>query len=351
MQIGTRCNTLARMTFDIVDAVGRPIDEVIAAFSGPVLVQLGAKFGLSQAILVELTRQTGTALAIALISRCIESHRALLDAVMSPEVNARVIERLGELTATTMALKKLEAEGFAALAMAMGGEPAGLSDIVSARTGVPVQATRAWTGIVSAVLFGQLKRHVLLEPTSDADVMQRILMPHWPAMADQVDDGLASALGFEQRSQFVEAISNAHRRLQQDASVIDASEEPNLSRADLGERGANTGAAISARRGLVTGLMTGAATMTIATYALVYWGVLPMPSQSVRAICKSMGIALPPHVSVPSTAAVDIPVVHTASVAASAAASSAAALDANSGKRPEVVPGNGLSPALSSVLR
>jgi hypothetical protein len=276
------------------------------------------------------------------MSRCIEPHQALLDAVMSPEVNARAHERLGELTETTAGLKRLEGLGLAALTVALEREPAALSDIVSARTGVPTQAAHAWTGLTAAVFLGQLKRQMLLDQAKDTGGIQRTLLMQWPAVSGQADDALAAALNFDNRDALVAAISGAQEKVVRKMPHSVVTLQPGGTPESLFVAQPR---ASSSARGILIGCFLGAAVGGSAMFALVYEGVFQMPAmQSVVAGHTAAPATVAPAAS--GVAAVAAPKVAVASDAAVGQVSSGPVVDPASGAQPNAAPGNGVPAVL-----
>jgi hypothetical protein len=315
----------------------RSVDELVAAFSDRVLAQLGERFGLAPQILGGLTRRTATIITIALTSRCIEPHQALLDAVMSPVVKARAHELLVELTETTMAMKKLEGEGLASLAAALQCEPASLSDIVSERTGVPAQAAHAWTGIVAAVFLAQLKRQVLLDQDRDTGGIQRHLLSQWPAVSGQADEALGVALGFEGRDALVAAIAGAHDKMLRQVPLGVVSIQPDGAAGALVEM--HPSASASSWRGLAIGCVLGALTGASGLYGLAYEGVVPVLKSQPAAAERVRAVTIPPMVATAIVAnATSARSVASAASMTTAPASSGAVIEAASNARPESPP-------------
>lgn len=318
--------------------VARSVDDLVAAFSEPVLVSLGGRFGLAPQILVELTRRTATVISIALMSRCIEPHQALLDAVMSPEANAHVHERLSELTETTAALKRLEGLGLALLTVALEREPAALSDIVSACTGVPTQAAHAWTGIAAAVFFGQLKRQMLLDQAKDTGGIQRSLLLQWPAVSGQADDALAVALGFEKRDALVAAVSGAQEKVVRQTPYSVVTMQPDGSSESIFVTQVR---ASSCWRGITIGCLVGAVVGASAMFALEYEGMSQMPAiQSVMPAHVAADATTVPSAASSVAPAAASPVAVASSDAAVAQASSPTAAEVSSSVQPNAAPAN-----------
>lgn len=310
----------------------RSVDELVATFSDQVLAQLGERFGLAPQILGGLTRRTATLISIALMSRCIEPHQALLDAVMSPAIKARAHELLVELTGTTMALKKLEGEGLASLAVALECEPASLSDIVSERTGVPAQATHAWTGIVAAVFLAQLKRQVLLDQARDTGGIQRHLLSQWPVVSGQVDEALGVALGFEGRDALVAAIAGAHDKVLRQVPLCVVSMQPDDATSAL--VGMHPRASASSWRGVVFGCVLGALTGAGGLYGLAYEGMVPMLKSQAVVAARVRAVSTPPMTATAMvTHAASAPSVPSAPSMATAPASSAEVIETASNAR------------------
>jgi outer membrane protein OmpA-like peptidoglycan-associated protein len=183
-------------------------ESVSAAFSAAILQHLSEKIGLSGAILQRVVVHAGPVLIASLMAGASTSGgvTALYDAIISSGSNARIEDQFSSLCATTAGLKDLEATGDALMMRATGRRIAGASDQIATQTGIPMQAAHVLTGLVAAVLFGALKRHVLLEQATSAG-LPALLGGQLPAVSSYMTDSVAASIGFENAGSFASEIA------------------------------------------------------------------------------------------------------------------------------------------------
>jgi hypothetical protein len=202
-------------------------------------------------------------------------------------------------------------------------------------------------GIVSAVFLGQLKRQMLLDQARDTGGMQRGLLLQWPAVSVHVDDAIALALGFEGKDALVAAVSSAHEKALRHLPHGVVAMQPDRTTEAL--PGASLEASSSSWRGLTIGCLLGAVIGASAMFALVYEGVVPMPTvQAVVTAPMAKGAVQPPAASSPAVAAAIASNVAVASGPAAAQMPSASAADAASSSQTNAAPVNGLPAVLSA---
>ncbi|WP_250500357.1 OmpA family protein [Caballeronia sp. GAWG1-5s-s] len=205
------------MSINLVQAVNTAISSEIAE-------QLSQKFGIPAQIVQQLAARTAPGLVASVMDRSAlaDGARAVYSVIMSPEANAFVAEQLRNVITTTAGLKHLEASGHLLASRATGQRIDALTDAVSAETGVPVQATSALAGMLSAIMFGILKHHFLL---SQANLSQLpgLLRDQIGEMRASLTHNAASAIGVGNVDGFVSSIG---ARLDAVGSTLDIADEP-----------------------------------------------------------------------------------------------------------------------------
>lgn len=187
-------------TINLVQAASGTFDHAVTG-------QLAARIGLGP----DVTRhviERGTAVVVAaLMGHCATSQdcASAFSTVMSLESDARIGEQLHGLVTDSSSLKDLEAAGDALSKRAMQRRIGALSDPIAALTGVPMQAAHVLVGLSAIVMFGVLKRHLLVDQASVAD-FAHLLARQTPSVAPFVTDGVAQALGFANASGFAQAV-------------------------------------------------------------------------------------------------------------------------------------------------
>jgi len=204
------------MSINLVQAVNTAISSEIAE-------QLSHKFGIPAQIVQQVAARTAPGLVASIMDRSAvgDGARAVHAAIMSPEANAFVVEQLRNAITTTTGLKHLEASGHALASRASGQRIDALTDAVSAETGVPVQATSALAGMLSAVLFGILKHHFLLSQASVSN-LPGLLRDQIGEMRASLSHGVAGALGLGNVEGFVSSIG---ARLDAAGATLEGPEE------------------------------------------------------------------------------------------------------------------------------
>ncbi|WP_244849958.1 OmpA family protein [Caballeronia sp. SL2Y3] len=205
------------MSINLVQAVNTAISSEIAE-------QLSQKFGIPAQIVQQLAARTAPGLVASVMDRSAlaDGARAVYSVIMSPEANAFVAEQLRNVITTTAGLKHLETSGHLLASRATGQRIDALTDAVSAETGVPVQATSALAGMLSAIMFGILKHHFLL---SQANLSQLpgLLRDQIGEMRASLTHNAASAIGVGNVDGFVSSIG---ARLDAVGSTLDIADEP-----------------------------------------------------------------------------------------------------------------------------
>ncbi|VXB17725.1 OmpA/MotB domain protein [Burkholderia sp. 8Y] len=205
------------MSINLVQAVNTAISSEIAE-------QLSQKFGIPAQIVQQLAARTAPGLVAAVMDRSAlaDGARSVYSVIMSPEANAFVSEQLRNVITTTAGLKHLETSGHLLASRATGQRIDALTDAVSAETGVPVQATSALAGMLSAIMFGILKHHFLL---SQANLSQLpgLLRDQIGEMRASLTHNAASAIGLGNVDGFVSSIG---ARLDAVGSTLDFGDEP-----------------------------------------------------------------------------------------------------------------------------
>ncbi|WP_144157596.1 OmpA family protein [Paraburkholderia sp. BCC1885] len=166
------------------------------ALSHSVVRQLSSRFGLPGEATDKVISAAAPAVVAAMMHKgaTLEGARSLFATIMAPEVNSHITEQLPQLLSTTGGLSQLEGAGRQLLARVTDHRVDGLSDTITAQTGVPSVSTHALTGIVSATVFGVLKRH-FLEGQGGVGQLPTLLGHQLPNIAPYLNDGLLSALG------------------------------------------------------------------------------------------------------------------------------------------------------------
>ncbi|WP_250473600.1 OmpA family protein [Caballeronia sp. GAFFF1] len=200
------------------------VQAVNTAISGEIAEQLSQKFGIPAQIVQQLAARTAPGLVASVMDRSAlaDGARAVYSVIMSPDANAFVAEQLRNVITTTAGLKHLEASGHLLASRATGQRIDALTDAVSAETGVPVQATSALAGMLSAIMFGILKHHFLL---SQANLSQlpALLRDQIGEMRASLTHNAASAIGVGNVDGFVSSIG---ARLDAVGSTLDLADEP-----------------------------------------------------------------------------------------------------------------------------
>jgi outer membrane protein OmpA-like peptidoglycan-associated protein len=204
------------MSINLVQAVNTAISSEIAE-------QLSHKFGIPAQIVQQVAARTAPGLVASIMDRSAvgDGARAVHAAIMSPEANAFVVDQLRNAITTTTGLKHLEASGHSLASRACGQRIDALTDAVSAETGVPVQATSALAGMLSAVLFGILKHHFLLSQASVSN-LPGLLRDQIGEMRASLSHGVAGALGLGNVDGFVSSIG---ARLDAAGATLEVPEE------------------------------------------------------------------------------------------------------------------------------
>jgi outer membrane protein OmpA-like peptidoglycan-associated protein len=204
------------MSINLVQAVNTAISSEIAE-------QLSHKFGIPAQIVQQVAARTAPGLVASIMDRSAvgDGARAVHAAIMSPEANAFVVDQLRNAITTTTGLKHLEASGHSLASRASGQRIDALTDAVSAETGVPVQATSALAGMLSAVLFGILKHHFLLSQASVSN-LPGLLRDQIGEMRASLSHGVAGALGLGNVDGFVSSIG---ARLDAAGATLEVPEE------------------------------------------------------------------------------------------------------------------------------
>jgi OmpA-OmpF porin, OOP family len=204
------------MSINLVQAVNSAVSENIAE-------QLAQQFGIPGHIVRQIASRTAPGVVAMMMDRAslAPGAHSLFSVMMLPETNAYIVDQLDKLISTTGGLKHLEANGHSLYALASGQRMDSLTDAVSAETGVPTQATSALAGVVTAVLFGIVKRHFLLAQWG---------LPQLPSLLrDQVGEikasmsnGVATAIGVSNTEGFTNSIA---ARLDAVGSVLEERQE------------------------------------------------------------------------------------------------------------------------------
>ncbi|QSN63627.1 OmpA family protein [Caballeronia sp. M1242] len=204
------------MSINLVQAVNTAISSEIAE-------QLSQKFGIPAQIVQQLAARTAPGLVASVMDRSAlaDGARAVYSVIMSPEANAFVAEQLRNVITTTAGLKHLEASGHLLASRATGQRIDALTDAVSAETGVPVQATSALAGMLSAIMFGILKHHFLLSQANLAQ-LPGLLRDQIGEMRASLTHNAASAIGVGNVDGFVSSIG---ARLDAVGSTLDIADE------------------------------------------------------------------------------------------------------------------------------
>ncbi|MEX3693359.1 OmpA family protein [Paraburkholderia sp. BR14263] len=192
--------------------------EANLAFSGAVRTRLARHIGLSEEVLENVVSHAGPVLVASLMaaSASVQGARTLFATLRSPGTDARIGEHLPQLVATTAGMKDLEASGDELLMRATDRRVATLSDHVATLAGVPPQAAHAVSGMVSSVLFGILKHFILLEQ-ADVSLLPAVLDGQLRSVAGYVNDGVATAIGYENAAGFTGSVSD---RLEETVSEL-----------------------------------------------------------------------------------------------------------------------------------
>jgi hypothetical protein len=185
---------------NLVEAVSRTFDEAAAD-------QLPKRIGLGPDVTREIIERGAAVIIAALMGHCATSQdcASVFSAVMSADSDPRIGEQLHVLVADSSSLKDLEAAGDALSKRATQRRIGALSDPIASMTGLPMQAVHVLVGLSAIVMFGVLKRHLLVDQASVAD-FAHLLARQMPSVEPFVTDGIAHALGFADASGFAEAV-------------------------------------------------------------------------------------------------------------------------------------------------
>lgn len=179
-----------------------------AAFNPYVLEQLSSRIGLPPDAIRHVVERAAPAIVLTMMASAssAESAQRLFLVIMSTESNARIAVQLAGLTASSHGLKAVERSGHElAIRIAESREIALISDHIAALTSVPPQAAHALTDVASAVVFGAIKHHMLLEQGSAGD-LPGLLAFQWPIAAPWLAEGYSKALGFESSAAFADRV-------------------------------------------------------------------------------------------------------------------------------------------------
>ncbi|MDR5856779.1 OmpA family protein [Caballeronia sp. LZ062] len=199
------------------------VQAVKTAISSEVADQLSQKFGIPAQIVQQLAARTAPGLVASVMDRSAlaDGARSVYAVIMSPEANAFVAEQLRNVITTTAGLKHLETSGHLLASRATGQRIDALTDAVSAETGVPVQATSALAGMLSAIMFGILKHHFLLSQ-ANLSHLPGLLRDQIGEMRASLTHHAASAIGLGNVDGFVSSIG---ARLDAVGSTLDIADE------------------------------------------------------------------------------------------------------------------------------
>jgi OmpA-OmpF porin, OOP family len=189
------------MSINLVQAVNSAISENIAE-------QLAQQFGIPGNIVRQIASRTAPGVVAMMMDRVslAPGARSLFSVMMLPETNAYIVDQLDKLISTTGGLKHLEANGHSLYALAAGQRMDSLTDVVSAETGVPTQATSALAGVVTAVLFGIAKRHFLLAQWG-LPQLPMLLRDQVGEIKASMSNGVATAIGVSNTEGFTNSIA------------------------------------------------------------------------------------------------------------------------------------------------
>ncbi|WP_175948714.1 hypothetical protein [Burkholderia pyrrocinia] len=187
-------------TINLVQAVSGTFDQAVTG-------QLSARIGLGSDVTRHIIERGAAVVVAALMGYCATSQdcASAFSSVMSVESDARIGEQLHGLLTDSSSLKDLEAAGDALSKRAMQCRIGALSDPISSMTGVPMQAAHVLVGLSAIVMFGVLKRHLLVDQASVAD-FAHLLARQIPSVAPFMTDSIAHALGFANTSGFADAV-------------------------------------------------------------------------------------------------------------------------------------------------
>ncbi|KVT84463.1 hypothetical protein WK59_13500 [Burkholderia ubonensis] len=183
------------------------IHAVSATFAQTVREQMSARIGLAPDVIQNAIGRSSAVIVAALIVRCStpDGKTSTFSAIMSAAANARIAEQLGTYVFGTASFKDLETNGDALSELSTGKRIAIFSDQISQQTGVPPQASHVLAAVSAAVLFGLLKRHLLIEQAC-ADDLAWLLHSQLPSITPFVTDTVANSLGLENAAHFLEAV-------------------------------------------------------------------------------------------------------------------------------------------------
>jgi hypothetical protein len=183
------------------------VRELNSTLSASIREAVSGKLGFSANTVDHIVTRAAPVLVATLMAAGSTPHgaRQVLAAVMAPESDARIAERLHERLATTAGLRELEVMGQTFARACLSASMGELGDCVAAHVGVPAQPASALTAVIAAVLGGLLKYHMLIEQAAPGDLTQ-LLANQWPFVEPWLTDGSATALRFDGAAEFRDAI-------------------------------------------------------------------------------------------------------------------------------------------------
>jgi hypothetical protein len=188
-------------SIDLVQSIGD-------AFPLAVRERLSGKIGLSVDIVQRVIAKAVPALVISSIAQAAtpEGATRLFSVMVSALANARIGEQFGGLISSTAGLMDIERAGDALVAQATDRGIASLSDPIATECGVPEQAAYVLTAVAASVLFGLLRRHVLLEQLAVVHV-PALFSAQVRSVAPHVTDRVAAAVGAGNARSFIDSIA------------------------------------------------------------------------------------------------------------------------------------------------
>ncbi|MBN3778620.1 hypothetical protein G3O06_13805 [Burkholderia sp. Ac-20345] len=191
-----------------------------SALSGVVLDQLSQRFGLAPDVLdrAVTTATSGFVAALMMVGATADGASRLMAAVMDTRTNARIVEQLQGLSATTIGVTEIEASGQMFALGCFTASITKIADLVVHQCGVPPQTAVALTAVVSGVLGGLLKHHMLIEQGS-IDELTQLLDAQWSLIESRLTDEIAIELGFCNAVEFRDAIQPRLRAVAHDVPL------------------------------------------------------------------------------------------------------------------------------------
>ena len=183
---------------------------VQSALPESVLQHIAGRIGCAPESAKRVVSLCGPALIGAMMNKAssLEGARNLFAAIMSPGTNALIAEELPHFVVQDEGFRTLVSSGAKTdEAIASRDSLNGLADRVAEYTGVATIATRTLNGVVSATLFGVLKRY-LTQHNGQAAQLPALLGHQLPVVRANMTDAFANALGLGSVGAFLAGVAS-----------------------------------------------------------------------------------------------------------------------------------------------